>query len=94
MKLYAITNEISGKTYFGTTTRPKDRFHQHAHLLRKGKHYNKALQEDWNLYGEENFIYLPFLDIPAAERMFFEKWAICCEALNEVYNVHNSKCFN
>ncbi len=54
--IYTITNKITGKLYIGESLDIYRRWHdEHIPQLRKNRHYNKALQSDFNKYGEENF---------------------------------------
>lgn len=54
--IYAITNKATGKLYIGESLDIYRRWHEeHISQLRKNRHYNKALQKDFNKYGEENF---------------------------------------
>ena len=56
MKLYKITNKITGKFYIGMTSRPDNqRQNNHLSFLRNGKHKNNHLQSSFNKHGEENF---------------------------------------
>ncbi len=59
--VYKITNLANGRVYIGQTIQCDfnkkniycPRLFKHYRHLRKGKHKNKALQHDFNLYGEE-----------------------------------------
>lgn len=54
--IYTITNKVTGKLYIGESLDIYRRWHdEHIHQLRKNRHYNKELQNDFNKYGEENF---------------------------------------
>lgn len=54
--IYRITNIITGKSYIGQTSMNfGDRRDSHFSSLNTGKHYNKEMQDDWNVYGAENF---------------------------------------
>lgn len=68
--VYSITNKKNGKAYIGSATCViyKDRSYgkndplivrryNHVGYLRTGKHKNKKLQKDWNLYGEDSFVF-------------------------------------
>lgn len=51
-----ITNKVTGKLYIGESLDIYRRWHdEHIPQLRKNRHYNKELQNDFNKYGEENF---------------------------------------
>lgn len=55
--VYTITNTVNGKVYVGSSTNLTTRNSQQVYLLRRNKHTNQPLQDDFNQYGEENFIY-------------------------------------
>lgn len=54
--VYAIKNLANGRMYIGSTTRPDNRIQQHLSRLKSGKHPSKELQQDFTLYGKENFV--------------------------------------
>lgn len=54
--IYTITNKVTGKLYIGESLDIYRRWHnEHIPQLRKNRHYNKELQNDFNKYGEKNF---------------------------------------
>jgi group I intron endonuclease len=53
--IYALKNKVTGKAYIGYTGKLSKRFREHRCLLRNGKHSEWKLQDDWFIYGEENF---------------------------------------
>lgn len=56
--IYTITCKINNKIYVGSTiTSFKKRWYRHLMDLRSDKHRNLHLQNSFNLYGEENFIF-------------------------------------
>lgn len=56
--IYKIVNKDNDKYYLGSSCNIFDnRFKNHKSLLRKNKHFNKHLQDAWNKYGEEKFIF-------------------------------------
>lgn len=51
--VYCIENKFNGKVYIGSTKRGlKQRKLEHLRLLKRNKHYNVYLQQDFNLYAE------------------------------------------
>lgn len=59
--IYCIRNKINNKKYIGQTALKrgcKYRFLGHIELLKRNKHYNKNLQEDFNKYGMDNFEFI------------------------------------
>lgn len=56
--IYAIQCIVNKKIYIGKTMQNlKNRLKSHLTFLRNNKHSNKFLQEDFNKYGEKNFIF-------------------------------------
>lgn len=53
--IYKITCLKNNKIYIGQSIVVKKRIENHFRDLRKNRHYNKGLQEDYNKYGEKNF---------------------------------------
>lgn len=53
--VYAITCLMNGKRYIGSTRKPQTRKSQHFNDLKAHRHYNKALQKDFDMYGEFYF---------------------------------------
>lgn len=56
--IYAIRNLANGSVYVGQTLRPfQKRYWNHQWKLRNNQHDNMHLQNAWNSYGEENFVF-------------------------------------
>ena len=73
--IYCITNSVNKKVYIGETTICKARWPAHKSALRTQKHGNSQLQEDWNKYGEESFIFQIIEELPSdtSKDMLLEK---------------------
>jgi len=56
--IYLIFNTISQKGYLGRSVDPKIRWSGHKCDLRKQRHTNSHLQNAWNQYGEDAFIFV------------------------------------
>lgn len=52
--VYKITNTTNNKIYIGSTNNLK-RLNGVQFMLKMSNHTNKALQEDWNKFGESAF---------------------------------------
>lgn len=55
--IYKITNLVNKKIYIGSSSNLKTRIKTHKNNLNKNKHINQYLQNAWNKYGEENFMF-------------------------------------
>lgn len=55
--IYSIYNKVTFLRYIGLSTSIKRRFTEHKRSLNKNNHYNDYLQNAWNKYGQENFIF-------------------------------------
>jgi group I intron endonuclease len=55
--IYKIKNKINNKFYIGSAVNFINRKKTHLHRLRKNIHHSIVLQNSWNKYGEDNFIF-------------------------------------
>ena len=55
--VYKITNLINNKFYVGSSINLKQRKHAHFYSLKLGKHKSPYLQNAFNKYGIENFVF-------------------------------------
>jgi len=55
--IYKITNLVNGKIYIGSAIRIDRRFYAHINQLNKNCHINRHLQNAWNQYGPESFLF-------------------------------------
>ena len=55
--VYAIHCLITGRRYIGSSTNVENRWSVHKSELKLNKHYSIELQEDYNKYGIEQFVY-------------------------------------
>lgn len=73
--IYCITNTVIGRVYVGQTRREIwSRWLLHRRDLRKRRHENKSLQQDWDYFGEQVFV------ISALEN---HSWNVSQELLTE-----------
>lgn len=54
---YKISNIENGSFYIGITTNPAKREKQHFDNLKNNRHPNHKLQKDYDIYGEEKFVF-------------------------------------
>lgn len=88
--IYKILNKVNGKFYIGSATDIKNRWRQHRHELRLGKHCNEYFQYAWNKYLEISFEFsiLEFCEIDKLEeREQFWLDATKCFNRNIGYNI-------
>lgn len=57
MSIYSITNIINNKIYIGISKEVKTREHKHFWMLENNRHENRKLQNAYNFYGKEAFIF-------------------------------------
>lgn len=55
--IFEVKNTVNGKVLLGSTLNLEGALNGHRFMLRTGSHRNKALQEDWQQYGEQNFVF-------------------------------------
>jgi len=81
--VYTITCLINKKMYVGKTKQLKIRKHCHFSELKHNKHKIKDLQDDYNRYGKENFVFEVL--IKCKKRFLYSEEHYWCNLLN----VHN-----
>ena len=57
MGIYKIENLANRKLYIGASNNVPSMFNRHQFGLKIGSHENKELQNDWNEYGKDNFVF-------------------------------------
>ena len=55
--VFQVKNTVNGRVLLGSSLNLDGALNGHKFTLKIGSHRNKALQDDWNQYGEENFIF-------------------------------------
>ena len=55
--IYQIYNKITNKRYIGSSISIRRRWSQHLHALKHNIHHSKHLQNAWNKYGEDAFVF-------------------------------------
>ena len=92
--IYKITNNKTSKVYIGQSITVDKRLQQHKSRLRRKKHENTQLQEDYNTYGEEAFIFEVIEEFPcdASPDVLLEKErAQIKKHLNEGKKLYNGR---
>lgn len=70
--IYIIENNVNGMVYVGRSEIPEHRFKGHMSALRRGKHHNRLLQEDYDRYGSESFSFM-VVDVCNDEMMWLRE---------------------
>lgn len=82
--IYRIKNSINSKIYIGSTKNIEARWAKHKALLRHNKHQNAHLQNAWNKYGENAFIFEVIEECKIEDLINREQFFI--DSLNPEYN--------
>lgn len=91
--IYKIENTINSKVYVGSSNNIKVRWRKHKALLRHNKHPNQHLQNAWNKYGEDMFIFSVIELCPISSLLkgnYIRKYNSLGEALTAL-NIHITK---
>lgn len=80
--IYKITNKQNNKFYIGSSVDIETRWSAHKSYLRRCIHANKHLQNAWNKYGEDNFIFSILIETEEAalldkEQEFIDELGCC-----------------
>ena len=85
--IYQIRNLINGHIYIGSTEKNfQHRWSRHLAILRKNKHHSRHLQNAWNKYKEENFIF-EILEIVTSGQCLVKEQEYL-DRLKPLYNVN------
>ena len=85
--VYFIESETTGKMYVGHSKNLDKRFYRHVRDLNNGIHHCIDLQNDWDLYGEEDFKFRIVKDeITEDEAIELEQYFLDTEDIN-LYNM-------
>ena len=55
--IFQIKNSVNGKVLLGSSLNLEGPLNSHKFMLTIGSHKNKKLQEEWNEYGKDNFVF-------------------------------------
>ena len=81
-----------GIAYIGGSARLKKRFEEHLALLRRNCHKCGELQQDWNCFGPQGFVYFPLERVQDATKLSEREraWTKKCLIEGKVYNKLNA----
>jgi len=86
--VYQILNIKNNKRYIGSTLQKNIRFNKHKNELRNNNHPNVYLQEDWNKYSEDDFVFKILCDnITEIDKLNQEQNFINSFDFNTLYNI-------
>jgi len=88
--IYKIENKNNGKLYVGSSNNIKHRLYQHKRLLKKGEHHSVKLQNAYNKYSGNNFIF-DIIEILDDESLLIEREQYWIDTLNSYDNGYNSR---
>lgn len=74
--IYCIENLINHKKYIGQSIDIYSRWKHHRYLLNRGIHDNKKLQNAWDKYGNDNFLFYIIQENEVLELDDWEKYYI------------------
>jgi len=83
--IYKIENLVNGKIYVGQSVNINKRKAVHLHTFRNNKHHGSHIQNAWNKYGEENFIFKTILYCESSELTYYEQALV--DSLSPEYNI-------
>ena len=55
--VFQVKNTVNGKVLLGSSLNSEGSLNKHKFMLSIGTHQNKAIQEDWNEYGSDKFVF-------------------------------------
>lgn len=84
--IYAITHVESGRRYIGSTVNVTERWIRHKSHLKHNKHHCNYLQNAWNKYGKDTFVFSVIDTLPTNSRKE--------RALLELSHIAASECYN
>jgi DNA-binding Xre family transcriptional regulator len=89
--IYQIRNLKNGRLYIGSSKDIEHRFRVHKHDLKHNKHHAYKLQQDWNIYGENSFVFEIVeeinnqIDLKNQEQFWIDKF----NTYTDGYNTYN-----
>ena len=97
--IYKITNTKNNKVYIGESNNIYKRWKEHIDDLNNNKHHSKKLQEEWNIYWEDNFTFEILEEVEKLDKQYKttmqliyieDKYIKQYDSINSGYNVENT----
>lgn len=82
--IYLIRNMVTDQVYVGSACSFRNRWNRHRLELNKGIHINPKLQNSWNKYGEDAFVFEELLYCSKKDLVHFE------QIVMNAYNSYNT----
>lgn len=95
--IYKIENKLNGKVYIGQSMNIEQRWKTHLNSLRRNKHQNYSLQEDYNTFTEDAFKFSVIKKSESKKELYiYESYYVdLYKGLNrELYNIKNLYSYN
>ena len=93
--IYVIKCLINKKEYIGSSINIRKRWNSHKSDLKRGKHANKILQNSWDKYGEDKFIFLILEEVTSEDLLAREAFHIMeRNSFQEGFNLVETPHFN
>ena len=70
--VYCIRCKVNNKAYIGSSVDINRRWTEHKSALKAGRHDNKLLQEDYNKYGADSFLYSILINCEPQNLLWYE----------------------
>jgi group I intron endonuclease len=83
--IYRIVNRENGRIYIGSTINLKQRFYSHRKDLRAGRHHSGRLQNAFNKYGEQQFLFEPLILCAKSDLLMYEQ--VLIDEFKPFYNI-------
>lgn len=87
--IYAIQHNVTKRIYVGCSLHYEKRIREHICHLRNGKHTNKELQKDFDLYGESYSYFIIERNVPFHGCFDREKMWMSVLKSNEINTGYN-----
>lgn len=83
--IYCIFNIVSGNKYIGSSNNIYERWNDHFRDLLKNKHCNQYLQNAWNKYGKDSFMFevLEYCNL----EVLYQREQYFIDTMNPEYNI-------
>lgn len=82
--VYMIYNIITQQCYIGSSKNMRDRKYSHFYCLKRQDYKGLHIQNSFNKYGEESFVFIPLLFCSPDERLEKEQYFI--DTIKPVFN--------